>query len=77
MRNLRDRPHDGPVLLHVVTEKGRGHPFPEAHVEKYHAVAKFDLVTGTQSKPKPNAPSYTGVFADSLIADVRFAVENS
>jgi 1-deoxy-D-xylulose-5-phosphate synthase len=71
LRNLRDRPHDGPVLLHVVTEKGRGHPFPEAHVEKYHAVAKFDLVTGTQSKPKPNAPSYTGVFADSLIGEAQ------
>lgn len=69
LKNLRDTPGDGPVLLHVVTEKGRGHPFPEASAEKYHAVAKFDLVTGTQSKPKANAPSYTQVFADSLIAE--------
>ena len=69
LRNLRDTPGDGPVLLHVVTEKGRGHPFPEASAEKYHAVAKFDLVTGAQSKPKANAPSYTHVFAQSLIAE--------
>ena len=67
LRNLRDAPRDGPILLHVVTEKGRGHPFPEAHAEKYHAVAKFDLVTGAQAKPTPNAPSYTKIFADSLI----------
>ena len=69
LRNLRDAPDDGPILLHVVTEKGRGHPFSEAHAEKYHAVAKFDVVTGAQSKPKANAPSYTGVFADSLIQE--------
>ncbi|GHD51695.1 1-deoxy-D-xylulose-5-phosphate synthase [Thalassobaculum fulvum] len=69
LKNLRDTPGDGPVLLHVVTEKGRGHPFPEASAEKYHAVAKFDLVTGAQSKPKANAPSYTHVFAESLIAE--------
>jgi 1-deoxy-D-xylulose-5-phosphate synthase len=66
LKQLKGRKH-GPVLLHVVTEKGRGHPFGESHAEKYHAVAKFDVVTGTQAKPKPNAPSYTGVFADSLI----------
>jgi len=69
LKNLRDAPGGGPVLLHVVTEKGRGHPFPEASADKYHAVAKFDLVTGAQAKPKANAPSYTSVFADSLIAE--------
>ncbi|WP_420564400.1 1-deoxy-D-xylulose-5-phosphate synthase [Thalassobaculum sp.] len=68
LRKLRGRRH-GPVLLHVITEKGRGHPFPEAHAEKYHAVAKFDVVTGVQSKPQANAPTYTRVFADSLIAE--------
>ena len=68
LKKLKGRKH-GPVLLHVVTEKGRGHPFSEAHAEKYHAVAKFDVVTGAQSKPKANAPSYTGVFADSLIQE--------
>src|SRR3546814_17237472 len=46
LRNLRDTPGDGLVLLHVVTEKGRGHPFPEASADKYHAVAKFDVVNG-------------------------------
>jgi len=71
LKNLRDSRQSGPVLLHVVTEKGRGHPFPETHLEKYHAVAKFDVVTGAQSKPKPNAPSYTGVFADSLIEEAK------
>ncbi len=68
LKKLKGRKH-GPVLLHVVTEKGHGHPFSEAHAEKYHAVAKFDVVTGAQSKPKANAPSYTGVFADSLIQE--------
>ncbi|WPZ33614.1 1-deoxy-D-xylulose-5-phosphate synthase [Thalassobaculum sp. OXR-137] len=66
LKKLKGR-KQGPVLLHVVTEKGRGHPFNETNAEKYHAVAKFDVVTGAQSKPKPNAPSYTNVFADSLI----------
>ena len=68
LEQLRGRRH-GPVLLHVVTEKGRGHPFAAAHAEKYHAVAKFDLITGEQAKPAANAPTYTGVFADSLIAE--------
>lgn len=66
LKKLKGR-KQGPVLLHVVTEKGRGHPFGEANAEKYHAVAKFDVVTGAQAKPKPNAPSYTNVFAESLI----------
>jgi 1-deoxy-D-xylulose-5-phosphate synthase len=66
LKKLKGR-KQGPVLLHVVTEKGRGHPFNEANAEKYHAVAKFDVVTGAQAKPKPNAPSYTNVFAESLI----------
>lgn len=66
LKKLKGR-KQGPVLLHVVTEKGRGHPFGESNAEKYHAVAKFDVVTGAQAKPKPNAPSYTNVFAESLI----------
>ncbi len=67
--NMRDATQDKPVLLHVVTEKGRGHPFGEQSVEKYHAVQKFDLVTGTQTKPKANAPTYTDVYATALIAE--------
>ncbi|MDB4852843.1 1-deoxy-D-xylulose-5-phosphate synthase [Alphaproteobacteria bacterium] len=68
LKNLRDTPQNGPVLVHVVTEKGHGHPFAGPSAEKYHAVPKFDVVTGTQQKPTGNVPSYTAVFADSLIA---------
>ena len=69
LKNIRGAKQDRPVLLHVVTEKGRGHPFGEQSAEKYHAVQKFDVITGTQAKPKANAPSYTNVFADALIAE--------
>jgi 1-deoxy-D-xylulose-5-phosphate synthase len=68
---LRDRAEDGPVLLHVVTEKGRGHPFPRPDRERYHAVPKFDPVTLSFLAPKPNAPSFTQVFADSLVEHAR------
>jgi 1-deoxy-D-xylulose-5-phosphate synthase len=68
LKNLRDRSDPGPVLLHVVTEKGYGHPFSGPSDEKYHAVPKFDVVTGTQHKTTGNLQSYTSVFAESLIA---------
>ena len=69
LENIRGASQDNPVLLHVVTEKGRGHPFSKQSDEKYHAVQKFDLVTGTQVKPKANAPTYTDVYASALIAE--------
>ena len=69
LQNIKNAKQDKPVLLHVVTEKGRGHPFSESSLEKYHAVQKFDLVTGAQSKAKANAPSYTEVFSKSLIRE--------
>ena len=69
LKNVRDADKLGPVLVHVVTEKGRGHPFPQPNSEKYHAVGKFDVITGAQHKSKSNAPSYTKVFADSLIRE--------
>ena len=69
LKNIRDGHARGPVLVHVVTEKGKGHPFAGPSAEKYHAVPKFDVITGTQHKPAGNAPSYTSVFADSLIAE--------
>ena len=69
LQNIKNAKQDKPVLLHVVTEKGRGHPFSEKSLEKYHAVQKFDLVTGAQSKAKANAPSYTEVFSKSLIRE--------
>lgn len=68
LRNVRDA-DEGPILVHVVTQKGKGYEFAESAEDKYHGVAKFDVVTGKQSKPKSNAPSYTGVFAESLIQE--------
>lgn len=56
----------GPVLIHVVTQKGKGYPPAEAAADKYHGVNKFDVITGAQAKAKPNAPAYTSVFADAL-----------
>ena len=67
LKNLRDSRSHGPVLVHVVTEKGHGHPFASPSEEKYHAVPKFDIVTGAHQKSSGNVPSYTSVFADSLI----------
>ena len=68
LKNVRDTDM-GPILLHVVTEKGRGFAPAAEQKEKCHAVAKFDVVTGTQVKAKPLAPSYTSVFAQSLIEE--------
>lgn len=59
----------GPFLVHVVTQKGKGYAPAEAAADKYHGVAKFDVVSGKQSKPPSNAPSYTRVFADALIRE--------
>lgn len=68
LRNVRDN-GDGPVLIHVVTQKGKGYAPAEKAADKYHGVAKFDVVTGTQAKAKPNAPNYTNVFAEALIEE--------
>ena len=67
MKNLRDGEVTGPVLVHCVTEKGKGHPFQSPSFEKYHAVPKFDVVTGEQVKSASNIPNYTSVFAQELI----------
>jgi len=69
LRNVRDTDSEGPVLIHVVTEKGRGYAPAEQSADKYHGVGKFDVVTGALAKAKPGAPSYTGVFADALIQE--------
>ncbi len=66
LRNVRNA-KDGPVLLHVVTKKGKGYPPAEAAADKYHGVSRFDVVTGAQVKPKANAPSYTQVFGETLV----------
>jgi 1-deoxy-D-xylulose-5-phosphate synthase len=70
LRNVRDAKR-GPILVHVVTRKGKGYPPAESSADKYHGVARFNVVTGAQEKPKPNAPSYTRVFAESLVEEAR------
>ncbi len=70
LRNVRDNAR-GPVLIHVVTQKGKGYGPAEEAADKYHGVSKFDVITGTQSKATPNAPSYTKVFAQSLVEEAR------
>jgi len=69
LKNVRDSKQDAPVLVHVVTQKGRGFESDKGGDEKYHAVSKFDVVTGAQVKAKSNAPSYTKVFAESLVKE--------
>ncbi|MCW5746121.1 MAG: 1-deoxy-D-xylulose-5-phosphate synthase [Alphaproteobacteria bacterium] len=69
LRNARDSTLDKPVLIHVVTRKGKGYPPAEASADKYHGVVKFDVVTGKQAKAPSNAPNYTSVFAKALIAE--------
>ena len=68
LKNVRDAKR-GPILLHVMTKKGKGYGPAEASADKYHGVNKFNVVTGAQVKPKPNAPTYTRVFAESLIRE--------
>jgi 1-deoxy-D-xylulose-5-phosphate synthase len=70
LKNVRDS-EQGPILIHVVTQKGKGYGPAEASADKYHGVSKFDVVTGKQSKPKANAPAYTSVFAKALIEEAR------
>ncbi|GJE44948.1 1-deoxy-D-xylulose-5-phosphate synthase [Methylobacterium soli] len=66
LKNVRDS-EQGPILLHVVTQKGKGYAPAEASADRYHGVVKFDVVSGVQAKAKPNAPAYTRVFGESLI----------
>ncbi|KJS44355.1 MAG: 1-deoxy-D-xylulose-5-phosphate synthase [Rhodospirillaceae bacterium BRH_c57] len=70
LKNVRDM-REGPVLIHVVTQKGKGYAPAEEAADKYHGVSKFNVVTGAQVKSTPNAPSYTNVFAKGLIAEAR------
>ncbi len=71
LKNLRDTDLPGPVLLHAVTVKGKGYAPAEKSADKYHGVATFNVVTGAQDKGKSNAPSYTKVFAQSLIDEAK------
>src|SRR3954469_14509916 len=68
LENVRDA-EEGPILVHVVTKKGKGYAPAEAAADKYHGVQKFDVISGEQAKAEPGPPSYTGVFAKALIAE--------
>src|SRR6202008_1691144 len=70
LKNVRDT-REGPVLVHVVTQKGKGYAPAEASDDKYHGVVKFDVTTGKQDKPKSNQPAYTKVFGESLVKEAR------
>jgi 1-deoxy-D-xylulose-5-phosphate synthase len=67
LNNVKNLKYDGPILVHVVTKKGKGYKPAEDSRDKYHGVSKFNVVTGEQSKPRSNTPSYTKVFANTLI----------
>jgi 1-deoxy-D-xylulose-5-phosphate synthase len=70
LRNVRDA-ENGPILVHVVTQKGKGYAPAENSADKYHGVVKFDVATGAQMKSKGGAPQYTKVFGESLIKEAR------
>ncbi|MDD3181436.1 MAG: 1-deoxy-D-xylulose-5-phosphate synthase [Alphaproteobacteria bacterium] len=69
LENVRDDPKGGPVLIHIVTEKGRGYAPAVAAPDKMHGVAKFNVITGAQEKPRNAPPSFTRVFADALVKE--------
>ena len=69
LKNVRDANVGDPVLIHVVTQKGKGYAPAEAADDKYHGVNKFDVVTGAQVRPKANAPSFTKVFGQALVKE--------
>ena len=70
LRNARDS-ETGPILVHVVTQKGKGYAPAENSADKYHGVVKFDVATGAQMKSQPKAPQYTKVFAQSLVKEAK------
>ena len=70
LKNVRDA-GIGPILVHVVTQKGKGYAPAESSADKYHGVVTFDVVTGAQAKPKPEGPAFTKVFAESLVKEAR------
>ena len=67
LKNARDTKHEGPILIHIKTKKGRGYSFAEQAKDNYHGVSKFNVKTGQQVKSTSSAPSYTKVFANTLI----------
>ena len=71
LKNARDSDFDGPVLLHVITQKGKGYGPAENAPDKMHGVSKFDVITGSQRKSVAIAPTYTNIFAKSLITEAK------
>ena len=69
LKNVREARRTNPILVHVVTQKGKGYAPAEEAADKFHGVSRFDVVTGAQTKGKPNAPSYTSVFSDQLVRE--------
>jgi len=69
LRNVREAEETGPILVHVITQKGKGYAKAEASADKLHSVSKFNVITGEQAKAPPGPPSYTNVFASALIAE--------
>ncbi len=67
LKNARDSKHNGPILIHLKTQKGKGYEYAEKSDDKYHGVSKFNVKTGIQEKSKSNIPAYTKVFANTLI----------
>jgi 1-deoxy-D-xylulose-5-phosphate synthase len=68
LRNVREAEESGPILVHAITQKGKGYGPAEKSADKYHGVSKFNVITGEQAKAPPGPPSYTKVFSDALIA---------
>ncbi|MBI5112167.1 MAG: 1-deoxy-D-xylulose-5-phosphate synthase [Rhodovulum sp.] len=71
LKNVRDAKRKGPILVHCVTQKGKGYAPAETSADKYHGVVKFDVATGAQVKSNAKAPSYTKVFAEALVQEAR------
>ncbi|MCS5606001.1 MAG: 1-deoxy-D-xylulose-5-phosphate synthase, partial [Alphaproteobacteria bacterium] len=69
LKNVKEARRTNPILVHVVTQKGKGYPPAEESVDKYHGVSRFNVMTGAQAKSKPNAPNYTNVFSDQLVRE--------
>jgi 1-deoxy-D-xylulose-5-phosphate synthase len=71
LRNVREAEEAGPILVHAITQKGKGYAPAEQSADKYHGVSKFNVITGEQAKAPPGPPGYTKVFADALIAEAK------
>ncbi len=67
LKNARDSKHQGPIMIHIKTKKGKGYSYAEKATDHYHGVSKFNVVTGEQLKSETNLPAYTKVFANTLV----------